>query len=316
MVMVMAMPGCTVTTDLIPLPTRRHFAFCPTNVDVFGGPNIQLVGLLGRAPPTPEDGLFDPTDPGYFNTLAGRLRNKLMNDSDVAGRFPSSSDWRLRSCAGPSGTLMQLAPRPAQPLDDCGPDAPGWPEGSANVCTSTPAPLVLLSAENVDDLCHGGGFPSHLPNDDVQRYAEHFGRRLDAFLAARNPAFAIVGPQTEWIPDPSIPPSQAGGGMDLRSTCLWKRSDWNKEALDQWAAHAKLPADKVRTVLADLHDEFKTHHPCCRALDLSCADTMEYTSVGPSSALTALNSDGADRLIAFWFDLLKEFLLDNDFECP
>lgn len=292
-------------------PPRMHYPFCPTSIDVYGGPNVLLAGCGGPSQAfIPEQGYFYPGASDYDASLAGRLQARLSGEPNLAPRFGST--WQVRSCGAQRGTLMQLAP--PLPVDTCGLDTPPSMGTSSTMCSASPAPLLIISAQDLDDRCHGGG-PDSGQADDLDTYASHLAARLDAFLVARAPRFALIGPQTEWIP--AIVPVPSSGanppppGTFDETLCFAQRSDWNSEGVRVWAARSSQLAN-VR-IVPDQHDVFKTHHPCCRALGFAC-DTRWY-----STSMTmplSLNCDGAQAMVDIWYDALERFLLENDFDCP
>lgn len=321
--------GCTASREVLPRldsgaegPPGKKYPFCPTKIDVYGGPNVLLSGSGGPTqPPTSlPDGASTPGTAEYDNSLASELRDFLMQDTALQARF--GTNWRVRSCASPRGTLLQLSQ--TSPLDNCGPDTPQNAGQSAAMCTNDPAPVLLLSAENVDDRCHGGGADSR-EADKVEDYSAHFKHRLEAFLDVRKPQLALIGPQTEWIPSPFQGGGQQGGGgtppTPDPSACFWRRSDWNVDAFNAWFSDPSNVMDVVK--IPDLHDQFKSHHPCCVVLGLPCDVRTAgepagpwYVGGGAQAYPTALNAVGAAEMILYWETQLKAALLANDFTCP
>jgi hypothetical protein len=313
--------GCTASREVLPRleagaegPSRRKYSFCPTKIDVYGGPNVLLSGNGGptQPPSSLPDGASTPGTAEYDNSLASELRDLLMQDPDLRPIF--GTNWRVRSCASPRGTLLQLSE--TRPLDSCGADTPSGLGQLAAMCTNDPAPVLLISAENVDDRCHGGGVDSREP-DDPSTYADHFKRRLEAFLDVRKPQLALIGAQTEWIPSPFSGAGQQNGGGNPpsgpdTSACLWRRSDWNAAGVRAWADDLSNLMDAVP--ISDLHDQFKLHHLCCGPLGLPC-DVSWYVPPTLQGLPTALNPLGAAVMIQFWETQLKNVLLANDFTC-
>jgi len=318
-----ALLGCTASREILPrldsgaeAPARKKYPFCPTKIDVYGGPNVLLSGSGGptQLPSSLPDGASTPGTAEYDNSLASELRDLLMQNAELQAKFGSVA-WRVRSCAGPRGSLLQLSQ--TVPLDNCGPDTPQGVGQLAAMCTNDPAPVLLLSAENVDDRCHGGGADSR-EADDLPTFQDHFKRRLEAFLDVRKPQLALIGPQTEWIPSPFQSGGQNGGvppTVPDPGGCLWRRSDWNADGIDLWASDPSNLMGVYR--LPDLHDQFKLHHLCCGSLGLPCSDVPWYVfSAGGQGSVTALNPIGAGIMIQFWGEQLKAVLLANDFTCP
>ena len=316
--------ACTASREVLPRldaaaegPPRRKYPFCPTKIDVYGGPNVLLSGSGGPSQPPASlpDGASTPGTAEYDNSLASELRDFLVQDTGLQRIF--GTNWRVRSCASPRGSLTQFSPPLV--LDNCGPDSPTMLGQLAAMCTNDPAPVLIMSAENVDDRCHGGGVDSGEGND-LNTFSDHFARRLNAFLdGIRNPKLALIGPQTEWIPLPfqSGGPSNGGGspptGPDLAG-CRWLRSDWNIVGVDWWSSHRSSLIDVV--VVPDLHDEFKRHHPsCCGLLGVGCDIAWYAISGDPQRLPTALNDGGAAEMIKLWANQLKAVLLANDFTC-
>ena len=318
--------GCTLDSQLLaPVPDlasavdggsdgppARSFAFCPTSIDVFGGANVQLVGCGGRGmPPAPlESGYFNPGSADYDATLAGRLQARLAADPDLSPRFGTT--WQVRDCALSGGQLASLVP--PVPADLCGQtDSPGAMGALASVCTTRPAPLLVLVADEVDDRCHGGGPPSGHP-DDQATYAQHFSGRLDAFLANRAPSLLMTGVATEWRAA-ERPPQMGGPPMYDAASCTWKRADWDGQAMGAWLATH--PGATNIVAFGDLHDEFKHHHPCCQTLGVGCATNwFGAPPMGAPMGPDVVNCDGAQAIIEFWYTRLKQFLLANTFQCP
>lgn len=335
----LALAACTVTTEVLPSPLRggagaasagagglaggstggaggagrprKHYDFWPTTIDVYGGPNVLLRPCGGPSDPFPlQAGYFAPGAPDYNASLAGRLQVLLAGTSSLVERF--GSNWKVRSCATTRGTLVQLATM--LPVDSCGPDTPIM-AGSSDVCLTSPAPLLLINAEAMDDPCHGGAPGSGLP-DQPDVFADHFARRLDLFLAARAPQFALVGAQTAWVP--------ALSRQDpLDRICQGKRSDWSVLGIQLWASrqNAGMGVGIPFRLVPDRQAEFKQHHPCCLAFGIPCLDPRWYDTGGmtgptPLPPPALLNCRGADEMENHWFSHLESFLLENDFEPP
>jgi hypothetical protein len=281
--------------DAIP-PTRP---FCPTTLDVYGGANVQLVGCGGPqlAPDPLADGYFAPGTASYDASLAGRIYARLVGDPDLVPRF--GSVWTVRSCSAPEESISTLAA--ALPVDDCGHDSPDLAGTQTDACSSSPASLLLISAGMLDDRCHGGGPDSDVP-DDPETYAHHFAMRLDSFLISRHPTFALIGPTTEWtaVPTHNGPPLAFGG-------CNWSRPDWDTLGLKQWQQGHTATVETL--VVPDLHDDFKSHNRCCKALELTCGTAY-------SSIPAVVNCDGASAIVDQWYRNLKNVLLANNYECP
>jgi hypothetical protein len=195
--------------------------------------------------------------------------------------------------------LAQLAP----PLeaDACGRNAPVKDDRIFNACSDHPAPVLLIAATMLDDRCHGGG-PDSDAFDDPATYQSHFRERLNAFLASRNPRFALVGPRTEWT-DASSPVTMP--------SCRWTRPDWERDALFSWKDQP--PSGIEVELVGDLNDQFKRHHlRCCRELDLDHCGSNWFDRWNS----TSVNCDGAQEIVNLWYDALKRWLLSSDFDCP
>jgi len=279
-------------------PPRRHYPFCPTTIDVYGGTNFlfPVVGGPQSPPADPQAGLVGSENPGYDQTLAGRIASRLQDDAEVAPALGST--WTVRSCAGMGQTLSQLSP----PLDAdaCGRDSPFRDDRYLNACSDNPAPVLLIAATMLDDRCHGGG-PDSDAVDDPATYQDHYHQRLNAFLGNRNPRFVLVGPRTEWTDDASSPFAMP--------SCRWTRPDWDIQALGSW----KDPPSGIETELVrDLNDLFKHHHRCCRELDLDACGSNWFDRWMSD----AVNADGAQQIVNLWYDALKDWLLSSEFECP
>jgi hypothetical protein len=279
-------------------PPRRHYPFCPTTIDVYGGTNFLFAvnGGPQSSPSDPKNGLVGSENPGYDQSLAGRLATRLQDDAEVAPIL--GPNWTVRSCAGMGESLSQLTP----PLeaDSCGRNSLFRDDRYVSMCSENPAPLLLIAATMLDDRCHGGG-PDSDAADDPDAYQNHYHERLNAFLSSRKPQFALIGPRTEWT-DVSSPFTM--------SSCRWARPDWEREALLAWKDNL-LPEIEVELV-SDLNDLFKRHHRCCRELNLNPCGSTWFDRWDSN----AVNSDGAWQIVNFWYDALKRWLLANDFECP
>jgi hypothetical protein len=290
------LPACTRTTELLG-PTPTALPFCPTTMDVYGGTNVALRGCGGPslAPASLEDGTFAPDTPEYGSSLAGRLYARLVGDPDLAPRFGSA--WKVRSCSAPGASLVHFSP--ALTENNCGQNAPNGAGSMVGMCADHPAPLVLLSAGMLDDRCHGGG-PDSSADNDPATYNRHFASRLDAFLIARHPQAALVGPTTEWT-------AKLIHGNSFAAECAWSRPDWDISGLDLWI-HNRSNAFSVGRV-ADLHGEFQRHSHCCKVFDAGCEkDFLAEPGV--------VNCDGAQTIVDLWYQSLKALLLAHDFVCP
>lgn len=286
------LPDTTADQTVEP-PARTKYPFCPTTLDVYAGTNGLLLGCGNNYPGTPpsEEGLNAPGTPAYDGSLAGRLGARLVGDPDLLPRFGPA--WSVRSCATPGQTLTQLVPSITSDL--CGRSAPEYMGNATFVCGKNPAPLLLLSTTMADDGCHGGFQGS----SDPAGYIQHFLQRLDAFLASRQPQFALVGAQPEWT---SVFPPLTSGGDE----CDWQRPDWDAQAVQIFGQNYATPV----AVLPDQHASFIRHHRCCRQLNVGGCATSWYTKGD------VLNCDGAQALVDHWYQALKAFLTSNDFECP
>ena len=275
--------------------------FCPTRIDVYGGINMQLAGCGGSelTPAPVESGYFSPGTPDYDGTVAGRLLARLTGDPDLEPLFGST--WTVRSCAGSGETLSQVTSSLAE--DDCGPGSPNNAGQWLASCDIDPAPVLLFSAGMLDDACHGGGPDSGEP-DDAATYVRHYARRMDGFLASRNPGLAIVGPLTEWTDAPPYT-------QDSQSGCQWQRPDWDELGLQHWS-ETRADGNDVE-VVPDLHVDFRNHSKCCQILGGSCSTNwFNRDSKNPEVA----NCDGAQAIVDFWYSRLKMALLARDFRCP
>ncbi|HEX7598902.1 MAG TPA: hypothetical protein VF518_11850 [Polyangia bacterium] len=281
---------------------RRHYDFCPTTIDIYGGYNFLLPGCGGPtdSPDDLQEGLLGSGNPGYDSTLAGRLAIRLAGDPDLVERF--GSQWAVRSCAGPQETLSQLTPPLVE--DSCGFGAPSTDGTYQTVCLQSPAPVMLLAASMLDDGCHGGG-ANPLEPDDQDTFTRHFQARLHTFLAGLRPKTALVGNRTEWT---AAPQSMALPGFAPNSGCWWKRPEWETQALASWSSDS-VEGTEV-TKVGNLNQEFKRHHSCCHELDLLCAPP--WFNRRPDT----VNCDGDQEIVNFWYTELKTWLLGGDFDCP
>ncbi|MDQ3263848.1 MAG: hypothetical protein M3Y59_09325 [Myxococcota bacterium] len=266
------------------------YAFCPTAIDVYGASAAVLAGCGGAEAALTADGLFEPGDAGYEQTLAGRLRARLRADPEVMARFGEA--FTVRSCArlGTMGSYLRQVP-----AAEC---ASGGNTGDAEVlCSQGPAPLVLFDATNLQDRCHGGG-PDSSFDDDPEGFAEHWTSRFEEFRGARAPAFLLVAPQLDWLPVGSA------SSRDCRGT----RSAWNPLGGGRWRAQNPL-VETVRRV-ETLQDEFERHHPCCAERAVACEDDWY------SSGWTTFDCRGAQQAVDHWYQQLRGYLLTNRFACP
>lgn len=276
-------------------------AFCPTRIDVYGGAAVSFAGCGGEDAPLGADagaGLFGG-DAGYEQTLAGRLMARLAGDPELVAKLGAS--WMVRSCARVGATMGTFAS--AVPPGEC---SSGGSTGSTlGICSDQPAPLVLISADNETDRCHGGGTDSNAPEDDPVGYADHWRFRLDRFLASHGAAgFVMVSPQHEWHGQPGT--EDAGG-------CGWKRPGWNASGAAAWRAQNQ-GARTVR-LTATLQGAFQAHHSCCAALGVSCQEDWFSPDAG-GDGWVRFGCEGANALVDFWFAEVKAFLVNNRFTCP
>jgi hypothetical protein len=277
------------------------YAFCPTRIDVYGGAAVSFAGCGGVDVPLGADagaGLSGG-DAGYLQTLAGRLMARLAEDPELVARFGAS--WMVRSCARAGATLGTFSN--AVPPGEC--SAGGATGSTLAVCADQPAPLVLFSADNETDRCHGGGTDSNAPEEDQVGYADHWRFRLDRFLDAHGTAaFVMVSPQHEWHGQP---------GTEDASGCGWKRPEWNATGAAAWRAQNR--SDRHVRMAGTLQGTFVGHHPCCSALGRSCAEDWFSTGAG-GDGWVQFGCAGADALVDFWFAEVKAFLMNNRFTCP
>ena len=286
--------------DTVP---RRHYNFCPTVMDIYGGSNFLFPGCGGPMEFSGDlaAGLYGSEKPGYDSTLAGRLADRLAGDPDLVDQF--GLQWVVRSCAGAAETLSQLA----SPLleDSCGFESPSADGRYEEICSETPSPVLLLAASMLDDGCHGGG-TNPFQVDDEASYSRHFQERLQTFLESRQPKAALVGNRTEWTDAPAaFMPGGSGG------ECWWQRPEWEKRALASWNLSSVAGTEVM--LVGERNEEFKRHHRCCHELNLRCAGSWFFAA---NQKLGAVNCDGAQEIVNLWYEALKDWLLANDFDCP
>jgi hypothetical protein len=186
------------------------------------------------------------------------------------------------------------------------------------MCTAAPAPVILYSANNVNDWCHGGGTdaPATVTEDDPEAYAEHWVMLLEEFVRTHEAALILVSPQHEWH-------AEQQGNLGDPETCRWLRPEWNRLGMEAWLADPPedLPAEVV--FVGDMQDEFKPHHPCCEVFeDVEC-DTEESWFLpedgepveGEGDGWVHFGCDGAGAVAQFWLGALKDVLLNNEFDC-
>jgi len=277
------------------------YAFCPTRIDVYGGAAVSFAGCGGEDAPLGADagGGLSGGDGGYGRTLAGRLMARLSADPELAAKL-GSPGWRVRSCARAGATMGTYAS--AVPPGEC--SAGGATGATLGLCADDPAPLVLISASNATDRCHGGGTDSNAPEEDETGFADHWRFRMSNFLASRGSAgFVMVAPQHEWHGQPGT--EDAGG-------CAWRRPAWNGTGAGAWRAQNR-SARGVRLV-GTLQGTFQAHHPCCSALGVSCAEDWFRADAG-GDGWVQFGCEGADALVDFWFAEVKAFLINNRFTC-
>ena len=273
------------------------YAFCPASIDVFGGQDAVLQGCGGLPSALSDQGQFEPGDAGYDASLAGRLRARLLADPLVTARF-GTLPWKVRSCARPGtmGSFVRVVP-PAE----CGNG--GNTGDDAILCTADPAPLVLFSATNVLDRCHGGGLDSTY-DDDEAGYADHWRARFEEFRAERDAGFILVSPEADWH----------GQGLP-GANCGWSRIAWNSSGSAHWRA-LNPSADSVRRI-GELHSTFERHHPCCAERDAGCEESWFPEDAGAGlDGWTTFDCRGADAVVELWYQELRGFLLNNRFRCP
>lgn len=289
-----AMTDTRVTTD-----GSAALDYCPTRIDVFGYSNVMFSGCGGGAPTPGADaaGLFAPGTPGYDATLAGRLQARLAADPELRARF--GTEWHVRSCASGGAVLGTLSSVDPDNGAACSPDAAHF----VDMCTTDPAPVVLFSANNVYDHCHGGTSDS-IPDSEAT-YAAHWESRFDDFVNARAPRLLLVSPQHEWH-------GEQGGAVSRPATCAWKLPGWNRTGLERWRSDH--PAATQVIDAGDLQAEFQHHHPCCSQLGLTCEEN--WFEGDDSDGWVHFGCVGADALETMWFDALRAQLLQHDFTCP
>ena len=277
------------------------YAFCPTAIDVYGGGAVSFAGCGGEDAPLGADagaGLSGG-DGGYAQTLAGRLMARLAADPELQAKFGAS--WRVRSCARAGATMGTYASQ--VPPGEC--SAGGSTGSTLGMCADQPAPLVLMSADNETDRCHGGGTDSNAPEDDQTGYADHWRFRFDDFLGTHGAArFVMVSPQHEWHGQPGR--EDAGG-------CGWQRPAWNVAGATAWRSQNR-GVKTVRLVRA-LQSDFVVHHPCALVLGDAVAENWFSPDAG-GDGWVQFGCGGADALVDFWFAQVKAFLMNNRFSCP
>lgn len=271
------------------------FDFCPTEIDVFGYSNVMFSGCGGASVENLASGLFAPGEPGYDATLAGRLQARIAADPDLTAKF--GPVWRVRSCAASGavmGTFVDITPPGDCPLEG--------PAGTnIEMCADEPAPVVLYSANNVYDRCHGGGSDTPTP-DDEDGYAEHWASRFAAFVDDRGPGVLLTSAQHEWH-------GQQGGSLADPGSCSWSRPTWNRSGAAVWSR--QYGPDPAVLMVGDLQDEFRAHHPCCEVLGEECGDDWFASGDG----WVHFGCAGADALEDMWFTELKSLFLEHEFEC-
>ena len=277
------------------------YPFCPTAIDVYGGAAVSFAGCGGEDAPLGTDagaGLSGG-DAGYAQTLAGRLMARLAADPELRARFGAS--WLVRSCARSGATMGTYASQ--VPPGEC--LAGGATGSTLGMCADQPAPMVLVSADNETDRCHGGGTDSNAPEDDETGYADHWRFRFQSFLDAHGAAkFVMASPQHEWHGQPGR--EDAGG-------CGWMRPKWNQAGATAWRAQNR-SARGVRLV-GTLQGAFAAHHACCSTVGAACAEDWFATGAG-GDGWVQFGCAGADALVDFWFAEVKAFLVNNRFTCP
>lgn len=282
------------------VPDPERFAFCPTSIDVFGYSNVFFQGCGGAAVPSADlpSGSYRPGTRGYDATLAGMLLQRVMADPELVARF--GSDWQIRSCASGGGTLATFVDE--EPAGSC-----GERDRTARyraMCTDTPAPIVLFSANDVTNLCHGGGM------DDVADNEEGFARdwtaRFEEFRTDRRPELLFVSPQHEWH-------GEQGGSLARSEACTWSRPAWNRSGYELW--RRTHPEAREVVLVPDLQAEFQRHHPCCAMLGVECAEGWFGPGPGEGDGWVHFGCLGAEALIEHWFTELRAYLLSHEFTC-
>lgn len=284
--------------DARPAADASVLDYCPTRIDVFGYSNVLFSGCGGGepAPGAEAAGFYAPGNRRYDVTLAGRLRARLANDPELVARF--GSDWRVRSCAAGGGVLGTFSANDPDAGAACSPGAGRF----VDMCTEDPAPVVLLSANNVYDRCHGGTSDS-VPDDETA-YSRHWASRFDQFVTARAPRALLVSPQHEWH-------AEQGGGLGAPATCTWRLPAWNRTGLTRWRSEHPTSVEVID--VGDLQEEFQRHHPCCARLGVPC-EANWYTG-DDADGWVHFGCAGADALEEHWFAALRAHLLSANFSC-
>lgn len=284
--------------ELTPAPAATTaLGFCPTSIDVFGYSNVLFSGCGGAGVPTTSlpAGLFSPGTSGYDKTLAGRLQARISADPQLVAKF--GTQWKIRSCSQGGGVMSTFASTKLDSQET----AIGT---NVTMCTSSPAPLLLYSANNVFDRFHGGG--QGTTPDNQTTYAAHWAGYFQQFLDQRKPKAVLVSPQHEWH-------GEQGGSLSLPETCTWTRPTWNRAGLNRWRADH--PTATNVTGVGDQQDVFRSHHPCCSRLGVACqSDWFSRTAGG--DGWVHFGCAGADALETWWFNTLKSYLMNNQFTCP
>ncbi len=293
--------------------------FCPTRIDVFGYSNVANVSCGGYTFPhgtTDEEfaaGFYDPGNYQYDQTLAGLLRSLILADTELTEKF--GTDWELRSCATGSGLMRTFVDDVPEEPNNC--KIMGGPGIFSAMCTQDPAPVILYSANNVNDWCHGGGSdaPEWVKQDDPQAYAEHWVELLEGFMRTHEVPLVLVSPQHEWH-------GQQMGTLDEPETCYWQRPEWNRIGVQTWMADPPQGLAHTPVFIGDMQEEFKRHHPCCEILeDYDCDPESWYLpekgepAEGEGDGWVHFGCDGAAALAVFWFNEIKGVLMNQDFDC-
>lgn len=301
----LALSACVQQTELLGGvdlgPTQADLALaCPLAIDVFGASDTLLAPGLPQPSAASEQGYFSPGTADYDATLAGRLQAELS--TSFSGTF------MVRSCGSAQQWLSSLTP--LVPATECsGASAPPNIGKFATACTRDPAPFVILVAAEPYDRCHGGG-PGHGNGDSKpDTYASEFADRIDAFLAARKPAFLLLGAQTEWTPAPDV---------DFPYSCFWTLGDWCVDGVRRWRdRHPQAPAVEF---VEDRHAEFKHRSACCGPPgSASCANAsphfVEYQFGGGNTpGAWVITAEGAARVGGLW-EFAVSGLLTRRFNC-